>query len=139
MPSGYDNPGPRPEQVLEKVIRRLHVELKDPYSIRDLTICELEQTKASVAPFSPVWRRSRWFVRFALNSKNAYGGYTGSTPYYAFFDNGDVAYIEQGVLSELIVGRLSDLSLADLNREMTRARQPCPKVADEAIQALLRG
>src|SRR5687768_9822075 len=69
-PAGYDDPGPRPTNVLPLIVSRLRTTLKDPYSIRDFTLCDLERVEAYNSALG--WQRARWISKITLNSRNAF-------------------------------------------------------------------
>lgn len=126
MPAGFDDPGPQPEHVLQKVFAKLRTSLRDPYSIRDFKLCE---PKVIDAYYGLDWVRAHWNVRVSLNSKNSYGGYTGPTEFHIQFENGEAASVSQfdgiGVLTP------------DQNAKLLALSQACPKITDAEIQRLL--
>ncbi len=130
MPIGYEDPGPAPENLLSKIVAKLRTTLKDPYSLRDLRVCE---PKAGNAYYGLEWKRARWSSMIALNSKNAFGGYTGVTVFSVPFENGEATDMMQ-------MGGLSVLSAAQNAELMARTQamaQACPRVPDAEIQRLL--
>jgi hypothetical protein len=127
-PAGYDDPGPRPADVLPQIIKRLRTTLRDPYSIRDLTVCELETRHAFNTPLG--WRPARWMTKITLNSRNAYGGYSGSTMYTVTFEGGEVEEITQF--------RGIDLLSPQVNARLLAAAQACPRTPDTEIQRLIQ-
>lgn len=127
MPAGYNDAGPSPDSVLPKIIARLQTELKDPYSIRDFTLC---QPKRIEAYYGLNWVRAHWSVTISLNSKNGFGGYTGSTVYYADFENGEATKITQFKGIAYVPQNVNVQVLAQL--------RSCPKVPDSEIQKLLQ-
>lgn len=129
MPAGYDDPGPKPANVLPLIVNRLRTVLKDPYSIRDFTLCGLERIEAYNSPLG--WQRARWISKITLNSRNSYGGYTGSTNYTVTFNNGAVA--------EITEFRGIDLLPPSVNARLIAAAQACPRVPDTEIQRILQG
>lgn len=128
MPAGYDDPGPRPANVLPLIVNRLRTALKDPYSIRDFTLCGLERVDAYNSSLG--WQRARWISKITLNSRNTYGGYTGSTNYTVTFNDGVVAEIKEF--------RGIDLLPPSVNARLIAAAQACPRVPDAEIQRILR-
>ena len=129
MPPGYDDPGPKPADVLPLIVNRLRTTMKDPYSMRDLTMCSLERIEAYNSPLG--WQRARWVSKITLNSRNAYGGYTGSTNYTVNF--------RDGVAAEITEFRGIDLLPPSVNARLMAAAQACPRVPDAEIQRILQG
>lgn len=126
MPAGYDDPGPAPENVLPKVVAKLRSTLKDPYSIRDFTMCEL---RPSGAYYASAWVRANWIVQITLNAKNSFGGYMGATLFTITFENGEAAKVSQ-------FEGLTLISAAQ-NAKIVEAAQACPRVSDAEIQRLM--
>lgn len=67
------------------IVEGLRSSLRDPWSIRDFAICPAKNIE--LVDGSP----ARWTVMIGLNSRNAYGGYTGRTIYSVVFEDGEVA------------------------------------------------
>lgn len=132
MPPGYDNPGPKPENILPQIVAKLRGELRDPYSIRDFILCE-PSASAPMKPFSKrmEWRPAKWTVLFALNAKNAYGGYTGREPWRATFAGGAVERVSSAKL-----GSASSIDVT-LNQLTEKLLEKCQRVPDAEIQRLL--
>lgn len=132
MPTGYDNPGPAPQNFVPKVVAKLRQELKDPYSMRDLRICE---PKAGTAYYGLEWKRARWSSLITLNSKNNFGGYTGVTVFSVSFEKGEA--VEMLMMRGLsVLSPTQNLDLMARTHAMARA---CPPVPDAEIQRLLQG
>jgi len=129
MPAGYDDPGPPPANVLPLIVNRLRTVLKDPYSIRDFTLCGLERIEAYNSPLG--WQRARWISKITLNSRNAYAGYTGSTNYTVTFSDGVVAEIKEF--------RGIDALPPSVNARLMATAQACPRVPEAEIQRILQG
>lgn len=89
-PEGYDDPGPRPDMdtLLNALASEMHSSLKDPYSVRDLRLCEPETTEAE--SIGAQWTPASWKFSFALNAKNSYGAYGGMTHYLGRYRKGEV-------------------------------------------------
>lgn len=126
MPQGYEDPGPPPADILPKIVGRLRTELRDPYSMRDLTVCTPERLDPY---FGIQWVPARWSVRITLNAKNSFGGYTGSTMYTVTFERGEISQVTEfrGVP---FVG-------PKVNADLLSAAQRCPRIPDAEIQRLL--
>ena len=126
MPAGYDEPGPLPENVLHVLLGELRKKLNDPYSIRDFSLCQSRVSPASEA-LSPTlpWRRAYWVVHFKLNSKNAFGGYTG---------------LQAGMMTikEGKVERISMIGTPIEEGPPKEEREPCQSIPDEQIQQMLK-
>ena len=126
MPAGYDDPGPPPDNVLPKIVSKLRTTLSDPYSVRDFTICKTEKIQAY---FGVQWVPAQWIAKITLNSKNGYGGYTGSTMFVVDFAHGEVSKISQF--------KGLDLVSTEVNERLLAMAQRCPRVPDSEIQHLL--
>lgn len=131
MPPGYDNPGPKPENALPQIVAKLSGELRDSSSIRDFVLCEPSAQPASKPLWkSDTWHRAYWSAMFALNAKNAYGGYTGRERWTARFADGAV--------ERLVTGRLGSSGLdAQLNALADKLLESCQGIPDAEIQRLL--
>lgn len=121
---GTDGAGPKPANVLPEILGNLRRSMKDPYSIRDLKICQPKIVPAVRLPNGTEMKPS-WTVDFSLNAKNSYGGYSGVTPFTAHFEN----------------GKLTDLGSIDINpninAKMLELSAGCPSVPDATIKKLL--
>jgi hypothetical protein len=127
MPADYDDPGPKPENVLPAILGSLRRTLRDPSSIKDFTLCDVQASPAFRPPLPRApWRRARWRVDFALNAKNAYGGYSGLQPFSATFEN--------GALTDAHAVSLG----AELNAKYLSMTEECRRVPDAEIQQLLQ-
>ncbi|MEA3002309.1 MAG: hypothetical protein QOH81_1097 [Sphingomonadales bacterium] len=128
MPQGYDDPGPRPADPLPAIVARLRTTLRDPYSIRDMTLCEPERVNAYFG--ASAWRRAHWVMKLTLNAKNAFGAYTGAIQYDGEFDG--------GALTSLQEFRGIDLLTPEQNDRLMAFARNCPRVSDGEIQRLLQ-
>ncbi|CAN5410233.1 hypothetical protein BH09PSE4_BH09PSE4_03460 [soil metagenome] len=123
-PSAY--PDLSQERLLPAIIADLRRTLPDPYSIRDLIVCPAHHIK--VENGHPV----RWAVSFALNAKNASGGYTGLSSYLIGFKNGR---INLHASPTLMAG--TDALDAMINRAIMKNYEKCPTIPDAKVQELL--
>jgi len=84
-----------PDQYVAKIREAMELRLKDPDSAQYKFI---SATKAFY-PGGPVARFKTttygWSVKFLVNAKNSYGGYTGYSPYKAFFQGDKILVLEQ--------------------------------------------
>lgn len=125
MPPSYDDPGPEPQNPLANIAIGLRTALKDPYSVRDFSLCQSHVMPPTPAlsptlPWSPAFR----ITLFKLNVKNSFGGYTGQQAGIATFKKGLPVKISLiGVPGET-------------DRERTW-REPCQSVPDAEIQGLI--
>lgn len=126
MPAGYDDPGPKPENALPAILADLRRTMKDPYSIRDFRMCEATPTRPFRYPgVAGQWEPAKWTIAFALNAKNSYGGYAGSTYFNATFKDGKLADLGSPNLG------------AELNGKLLESTKDCRPVADAEIQRLV--
>lgn len=133
MPAGYDDPGPKPADVLPPLVKRLKLQLYDPYSVRDLIVCKPIQTQ----PFAPtykgsVWRPASWMVSFALNGRNRLGGYVGQSDGTAHIRNGEV--VEMRLTERRPPEHDYEVTLADFNLKML---EHCDHIPDADYQRTL--
>jgi hypothetical protein len=126
MPAGFEDPGDRPDDALPKILNKLRLTLKDPYSVRDVRVCEPEMIRAY---YGLTWVRAHWVVKLALNAKNGFGAYTGLTAFTARFENGEVSDVSQF--------RGLDLVGPAVNAKLLSTVQSCPRVSDTEVQRLL--
>ena len=126
MPTGYDDPGPKPVNVLPAITADLRKTLTDPYSVRDFQLCEPHATKPVYNSYGEgVWLRSQWMISFSLNAKNRMGGYAGRTGFLASYTDGKLESVSS----------MSDY--ADTNEKVVGETVDCPRVQDAEIQKLL--
>ena len=126
MPAGYGDPGPKPTNVLPAIMSELRRTMKDPYSIRDMAMCEPAEAKAFKYPGAGErWERAHWTVTFVLNARNSYGGYAGLTYFLADYENGQLRTVGSPNLGPAFSGKLVSLA------------RDCPKVPDAEVQRLL--
>ena len=127
MPAGYDDPGPEPSNVLPGIVEHLRRQLRDPSLVRDFTLCRPNRVNAYEV--NRRWQHARWAVTFTLNSRNAFGGYVGSTMYNA--------EVEGGVVTGVTEFHGIDLLPASVNERLIARAQSCPRVPDAEIRRLL--
>jgi hypothetical protein len=126
LPTGFDEPGPKPVEVLPAILTELRRTMRDPYSIRDFAICDPQVTEAFKYPGAGQrWERAHWTVKFVLNAKNSYGGYAGLTYFSATYQNGQLQSVSSPNLGPELNAKLVDLA------------RDCPRVPDAEIQRLL--
>lgn len=125
MPAGYDDPGPEPQNLLEKIVGGLRSHLKDPYSILDFSLCR-SRVMTPTPALSPTlaWRRAYRVTQFTLNAKNSFGGYTGL--------QAGIATFEDGMLT-----RISLIGPPIQKEPAKSTREPCQPIPNEKIQELL--
>ena len=114
--------------LLAQILPKLKRSVRDPYSIRDFTLCPPRGLKLQNG------RPDRWSVYFSFNAKNAMGGYVGIETWLAVF--------RQGRLSgQLIPTQIqgTDGLMGLLNRKLQRELETCTPVSDEQIQSLMGG
>lgn len=120
------NAGPRPTKVLADIMVSLKKTMKDPYSIRDLRLCEPKVTPAFKYPGAGErWEPAKWTVAFELNAKNGFGAYAGRTYFTATYK----------------AGRLEDVGSpnlgAALNGKLLSITENCPRVPNAQVHSLL--
>jgi hypothetical protein len=128
MPPGIDDPGPLPVDALSKIVRKLRMTLKGPYSLRDLTVCPPVKSDAHYSVGYGAWMPASLEVKITLNSKNSYGGYTGPTLFYVSFQKGEVTDLWED----------SGIGYRQLDAKMLEAAQNCPRISDAEVQQMLR-
>jgi hypothetical protein len=127
MPAGYDDPGPLPDDMLAAVVGGLKSTLKDPYSVRDFSLCQTRVMQPVPALSKTIpWQRAYRVTHFMLNAKNSYGGYTGLQAGLATFKEGQLARVSL-IGSPIQTGRPKE------------AREPCTPIPDQKIQELMTG
>lgn len=127
MPAGYDDPGPLPDDMLAAVVGGLKSSLKDPYSVRDFSLCQTRVMQAVPALSKTIpWQRAYRVTHFLLNAKNSYGGYTGLQAGLATFKEGQLDRVSL-IGSPIQTGRPKE------------AREPCTPIPDQRIQELMTG
>lgn len=114
--------------LLDQILPKLKRTLRDPYSVRDFSIC---------APRGVKWkdgRPERWTVLFSFNARNAYGGYTGVETWFAMFRKGRLS-------GELVRTQLqsTDGLMGLLNRPVQRQLEQCEPIPDDELQRLMSG
>lgn len=98
--------------------------MKDPYSIRDLRICQPKIVPGFRLP-SGMEMKAKWTIDFSLNAKNSYGGYAGITPFTATFEEGKLSHVGSVDINPSINAKMLELSSG------------CPLVPAAKIKALL--
>ena len=73
-----------PKDYKPQILKDLKTSLKDPDSLKLMQVCPPKQSKKDP---------SIWTVRFSLNAKNSYGGYSGERAMEAHFKDGKILYI----------------------------------------------
>ena len=120
------NAGPKPTNVLPDILASLRKTMKDPYSIRDLRLCEPKVTPAFKYPGAGErWEPAKWTVAFELNAKNGFGAYAGRT-YFA-------ATYKAGKLDDVGSPNLG----AELNGKLLSITESCTRVPNAEIQSFL--
>lgn len=98
--------------------------MKDPYSIRDLRVCQPKIVPGVRLP-NGMETKGSWTIDFSLNAKNSYGGYAGATPFSATFKD----------------GKLTDVGSVDINpsinAKMLELSSGCPLIPATTIKTLL--
>jgi hypothetical protein len=129
MPTGYDDPGPAPQSPLPAIVEKLRQRLTDPASMRDVTLCPARSVP--VYSVGSTWVPAGWIVQITLNSKNRFGGYTGSMEY--------TAYIKDGVVSEVSETPPIEMIVAVARPSYLQSAAGCPRIANAEIQKLVDG
>ncbi len=118
--------GPKPTNVLPDILANLRKTMKDPYSIRDLRICEAKVTPAFKYPgVGDRWEPAKWTVAFELNAKNGYGAYAGRSYFSATYKGGKLEDVGSPNLG------------ATLNAKLLTITENCPRIANTEVQSLL--
>lgn len=133
MPAGYDDPGPQPADTIGQIVAGLKAKLKDPYSVRDLVVCQPDQSDPH-PPFDKYdhWEPAKWSVLLSLNAKNSYGGYTGRQNAFASFRGGKLVDLDVGNLDT------STALGADLQDASEKVLAKCERVPDERVQRMMK-
>lgn len=114
--------------LLAQILPKLKRTLRDPYSIRDFSLCAPRGLKLKGG------RPDRWSAFFSFNAKNAMGGYAGLQTWVAVFREGRLS----GQLIPTQV-QVSEGLMGVLNRKLQRELESCTAVPDEHVQAVLSG
>ena len=116
------------DALLPPILAELKRTMKDPYSIRDFSLCPARAVKLKEGkPIS-------WAVMLSFNAKNSYGGYEGVKIYSVLFRNGRIS----GGLNAAELG--SSTGLAGLiNSAIAKRMASCPMIPDATIQQILSG
>ena len=114
--------------LLAHILPKLKRSVRDPYSIRDSTLCSPRGLKLLNG------RADRWSVFFSFNAKNAMGGYVGIETWLAVFRQGRL-------FGQLIPTQIqgTDGLMGLINRKLQRELETCTPVSDEQIQSLMGG
>lgn len=75
-----------PKDYKPQILKGLETSLKDPDSLKLMQVCPPKQSKKDPLV---------WIVRFSLNAKNSYGGYSGARAMEAHFKDGKILYIHE--------------------------------------------
>lgn len=92
-------PGPEPVNYEEDIMTYLNRHLKDPDSIKNLTIKALQPVRGTEGAFGlsggiyGQTYRGHWAACVEYNAKNSFGAYVGLKGYYFIFRNGSVTAI----------------------------------------------
>lgn len=81
--------GPKPSNVGSSVRSHLNENLKDPYSLRELSFTEVKHGGMWTGVINQGMVPS-WYSCVRYNAKNSYGGYTGRKDYVFFIRNDKV-------------------------------------------------
>ncbi len=128
QPPAISHPEVSREALLHQILPKLKRTIRDPYSIRDFTLCSPRGLKLKDG------RPDRWSVFFSFNAKNAYGGYVGIETWLAVFRKGRLS--GELIRSELHV---TDGLMGVLNRPLQREMEACSPIPDNQVQHLLGG
>jgi len=112
--------------LLGQILPKLKRAVRDPYSIRDFTLCSPRGLKLKDG------RPDRWSVFFSFNAKNAMGGYVGIETWMAVFRGGRLS----GQLTPTQI-QSTDGLMGMLNRKLQRELEACAPIDDQRIQAML--
>ena len=82
-----DDPGPYPTYYKEFVLNYLRNNLKDPDSLKDLSISPPQQASVWTGLLGQGSVHA-WATCVTYNAKNSYGGYVGRQSYTYYFKNG---------------------------------------------------
>lgn len=120
-------PEASPERALPEIMKGLRRFLKDPASITDFALCQpvakFKIKKDGTLQF--------WTYLFSLNSKNAFGGYTGITHYGAVFRPEKPVSISSATMAD--DGGFGSL----VNRLVEKDMRKCEFLPKEEVQRLL--
>ncbi|TRO96893.1 hypothetical protein FKB34_02705 [Glycocaulis profundi] len=132
MPLGYDDAGEEPdiEDILQDIARELRVTLRDPYSVRDLRVCNAMFREARGAQYIG-WQPSVWAFNFTLNARTAAGGYAGLSHFLGSYRHGELVRITNLTSEAREIGLAVpyDASVFD----------GCRRVSQQEWEALLEG
>lgn len=121
-------PEASPEQSLPEIMKGLRRFLKDSSSVTDFALCK------PIAKFKidKDGKLKFWTYLFSLNSKNAYGGYTGVQHYAAIFNPGKAVSISAITMP----GNDGFASLA--NKLIEKDMRKCDFMPNDEVQRLLQ-
>jgi hypothetical protein len=92
--------GPASEEIAHRaVIEYFSHELKDPESARYSFLSPVN----GVMVMSPLLGGSRavgWFICGTVNAKNSFGGYTGESTFFAYFDPTNSSVVKDGAIDD---------------------------------------
>ena len=75
------------------------------------------------------WSPAEWIVQLALNSKNRFGGYTGTVEYTAYIRNEAVIEVSETPPIEMLVPAVKEA--------FVRSAADCPRVPNAEIKRLV--
>ena len=123
-----DYPEVSRDALLGQILPKLKRTARDPYSIRDFSLCLPRGLKLKNG------RPDYWTLFFSFNAKNAFGGYAGIETWFAVFRKGRLS----GELYRTQLDVTAGL-MGMLNRPLQRQMAACSSVPDEEIQQMLSG
>jgi hypothetical protein len=86
-----DDPGPFPDDYQEIIKSYLHDNLKDPYSVQDLSISS-PNNASTWTGLAYSGELTAWRSCVIYNAKNSFGGYIGIQQHTFWIRNGEVVY-----------------------------------------------
>lgn len=130
MPAGYDDPGPEPVDAVKDIVLGLREALKDPYSARDLAICQSHVQP----PERPLWKGDTWkrayrITLFQVRAKNGFGAYDGLSD--------GIATFRDGKFTKLTTYRTVTGTGPDIERAIAW-RGSCRRIPDSDVQAMMQ-
>jgi hypothetical protein len=114
--------------LLPPILAELKRTQKDPYSIRDFTLCPPRAIKLKDG--KPV----SWVVMLSFNARGSFGGYEGIKIYGARFRNGRVS---GGITATELASNAGIDGL--INNAIAKLTATCPMIPDATIQQIISG
>jgi hypothetical protein len=116
------------EVLLPPILVELKRTLKDPYSIRDLTLCPPRGIKLKDG------KPTSWVVMLSFNARGSFGGYEGIKIYGVRFRNGRVS-------GPVTATELASNAGIDglINSAIAKLTATCPMIPDATIQQIISG